>query len=58
MQLIEAYSCSAYGGKTRRRQRQPPGVAEYGWCAGISTLPWRMIMLLGQNAGLLSSNAW
>ena len=28
MRLIEAHSCSVYGGKTLRRQRQPRGVAE------------------------------
>jgi hypothetical protein len=55
MRLIEACSYCVYGGKTLRRQRQPLGVAEYGWCAGTSTLLWRMIRLLGQNAGLFSN---
>ena len=51
MRLRETYSCAVYGGKTLRRQRQPPGVAELR----ISILLCRMIRLLDQNAGLLSN---
>jgi hypothetical protein len=34
---------------------EPLDVAEDGRCAGTSTLLWRMIRLLGQNAGLLNN---
>jgi len=33
MRLIEARSCAVYGGKTHRRQRQAPRVADCGWRA-------------------------
>jgi hypothetical protein len=41
MRLIEAYSCSGYGGKTLGRQRQPLGVAELlqSLCGSCSELP-------------------